>query len=289
MRRFALLFACCAGFYFLLFLWFRTATDVSELRTQFPRVVYDRDSEEAKIEVVKQRPSNWVNLNQMSPIATAAIVLSEDWAFWQHNGFDWTQLWDAMETNLKAGHFVRGGSTITQQVIKNVYLTREKTLGRKLKEAILTVRIERHVSKKRILEIYLNIAEMGPGIYGIGPAARYYFQKHPSQLTAKEGAYLAMLLPSPKRYSVSFRKKTLTPYARGTIRGILSKLAATKRMSEEEYQAALATPLSFEAVQAPVVESADSEAGPADEDEAEEPASSETPEVVESTGEAEAI
>ena len=263
MRRFALIFACCAGFYFLLFLAFRTVTDVGELRTHYPRVIYDPKTESASVEVVRQRPPHWVNLHDISPIAVAAIVLSEDWAFWQHNGFDWNQLWDAMETNLKKGKFVRGGSTITQQVIKNVYLTKEKTLLRKAKEAILTMRIERHVSKKRILEIYLNIVELGPGLYGIGPAANYYFHKTPAQLNAKEGAYLAMLLPSPKRYSVSFRKKALTPFARSAIHGILGKLAATKRLTDEQYQLADITPLSFEATQIATPEQI-----PDDEDEA---------------------
>lgn len=255
MRRFALLFLCCAGFFFLLFQVFRSVTDVGELRTAYPHVVFDPKEETADIEIVKKRPVGWVSLGEVSPIASAAIVLSEDWAFWQHNGFDWDQVINAFETNLKKGKFARGGSTITQQVIKNVYLSNEKTLVRKAKEAVLTMRIERLVSKKRILEIYLNIAELGPGIYGIGQAARYYFQKPPSQLSAKEGAYLAMLLPSPKKYSVSFRKKALTPFARGIIKSVLEKLKATHRLSEEEYHAALATPLSFESAPIPIPDS----------------------------------
>lgn len=254
MRRFALILLSCAGFYFLLFLGFRSVTDVSELRTQFPKVNYDAKEKSSSIEIVKKRPPAWVSLGEVSPIAAAAIVLSEDWAFWQHNGFDWNQMIEAFETNLKQGRFARGGSTITQQVVKNVYLSNEKTIARKIKEAILTMRVERHLNKKRILEIYLNIAEMGPGIYGIGPASRLYFQKHPSQLTAKEGAYLAMLLPSPKKYSVSFRKKELTPYARGTMKSILAKLMATNRLSQDDYRLALATPLSFEAVPMPLPE-----------------------------------
>ncbi|HEY8278516.1 MAG TPA: monofunctional biosynthetic peptidoglycan transglycosylase [Bdellovibrionota bacterium] len=266
MQRFALILASCAGFYFLLFLLFRSVTDVGELRTRFPRVIYDPKTETASIEIVKQRPASWVGLNSISPIATSAIMISEDWAFWQHNGFDWEQLWDAMETNLKKGRFARGGSTITQQVIKNVYLSNEKTVVRKLKEAVLTMRIERHVSKKRILEIYLNIVEFGPGLYGIGPASRYYFQKAPSQLNAREGAYLAMLLPSPKRYSVSYRKRVLTPYALATMRGILAKLYATHRLTEGDYRMALASPLGFESMQLPMPETI-----PDDEDEAEEP------------------
>ncbi len=252
MRRFAILLISCAGFFLLLFQIFRSVTDVGELRTSFPKVTYDAKAERSTIQIVKKRPPGWVSLGGVSPIAAAAIVLSEDWAFWQHNGFDWDQVIDAFKTNLEKGRFARGGSTITQQVIKNVYLSNEKTLLRKAKEAILTMRIERHVSKKRILEIYLNIAELGPGIYGIGAASHYYFQKDPSQLTAKEGAFLAILLPSPKKYSVSFRKKELTPFARSAVKGVLSKLMATRRLSEEEYQVALETPLSFEEVPVPL-------------------------------------
>ncbi len=256
MRRFALILACCAGFYLILFSLFRTFTDVGELRTHYPRVIYDSGEGTASVEVVKQKPPSWANLREISPIAVAAIVMSEDSAFWQHNGFDWDQLRDAMETNLKKGRFARGGSTITQQVIKNVYLSREKTILRKIKEAVLTMRIERHVNKKRILEIYLNVAELGPGIYGIGPAAHYYFHKSPSELNAREGAFLAMLLPSPKRYGVSFRKKALTPFARHAIHGILVKLLAANRLTEEQFIAADTTPLGFEAQQMPVPETA---------------------------------
>lgn len=224
-------------------------TDVSELKTAYPKVVYDRASKTDSIEIVKNRPAGWAPLSSVSKIAVAAIVLSEDWAFYQHNGFDWDQIHKSAETNWKKGKFARGGSTISQQVAKNVYLSNEKTIIRKIKEAILTIRIERHWGKSRILEVYLNIAEFGEGLYGIGPAAQYYFHKPPSQLTAKEGAFLAMLLPSPKKYSVSFRKRALTPYAAMIVKSILGKLMATHRLSQEEYQAALATPLSFEAHQ----------------------------------------
>ncbi|MGZ3650688.1 MAG: monofunctional biosynthetic peptidoglycan transglycosylase [Bdellovibrionota bacterium] len=269
MSRFAILLACSAGFFFLVFLGFRSATDVGELRTRYPRVLYDPQTETAKVEVVKQRPTGWVSLQNIAPIAWNAVVISEDAAFWTHNGFDWNQMWDAFETNLKQHKFARGGSTITQQVIKNVYLTKEKTVLRKAKEAFLTMRIERHVSKKRILEIYLNIAEFGPGVYGIGHASQYYFQKDPSRLNAKEGAFLAILLPSPKRYSVSFRKKALTPFARDAIRGVLEKLKAVKKLSEPEFEAAISTPMGFEATQmaAPAQAPEDEDQAPEEEQE----------------------
>lgn len=252
MRKFLLILACCAGFYFLLFMGFRILTDVGELEESYPKVVYDAKTKTSRIEVVKKRPAGWTSLGAIRPVAVAAIVLSEDWAFYQHNGFDWEQIRNSIEKNLEQGRFARGGSTITQQVVKNIYLSNQKTLWRKVQEAVLAVRIERRLTKKRILELYLNIAEFGEGIYGVGPAARHYFNKSPSELTAKEGAFLAMLLPSPKKYAVSFRKKALTPYAASTVRSILGKLQATHRLSPEEYQAAVGTPLSFEASYSPV-------------------------------------
>lgn len=261
MRRFALVVACCAAFYLLLFQAFRLLTDVGVLRTSYPKVIYNAKDKTDSIEVVAKRPADWTPLGSVSKVAVAAIVLSEDWAFYQHNGFDWEQIQNSVETNLKKGKFARGGSTITQQVAKNVFLTNEKTIWRKLQEAVLTVRLERHLSKGRILEIYLNIAEFGEGLYGVGPASRYYFRKHPSQLTAKEGAFLAMLLPSPKKYSVSYRKKVLTPYAASTVRSILGKLLATHRLTQEQYYAAVGTPLPFEARQIAIPTSA-----PEDED-----------------------
>jgi monofunctional biosynthetic peptidoglycan transglycosylase len=250
MRRFVLLIVCFGGFYFLIFHMFRVLTDVGELRTAYPHVIYNEKEKKSSIEIQKSKPASWTPLGAVSPLAVSAIVLSEDWAFYQHNGFDVDQIWDSFTTNLKKGKFARGGSTITQQMVKNVYLTGEKSLGRKLQEAVLAVRVERHLGKKRILEIYLNVVEFGPGLYGIGPASRLYFQKPASELTAKEGAFLAMLLPSPKKYSVSFRKKALTPYARSTVRSILGKLAATGRISKEMFEQLNATPLSFETVAA---------------------------------------
>jgi monofunctional biosynthetic peptidoglycan transglycosylase len=252
MLRFAIIFASSLAFCFLLLTLFRNATDVGVLRTKFPRVLYDAKTETSSVEIVKQRPPGWVNYNDVSPVAREAIVISEDAAFWTHNGFDWNQMWDAFETNLKKHRYVRGASTITQQVVKNVFLTKEKTLLRKVKEAVLTMRIERHVSKKRILEIYLNVAEFGPGVFGIGNASVYYFGHSAGSINAKEAAFLAMLLPSPKKYGISFRKHTLTPFARGAIGGILAKLVAVHKLSEEEAKSALNVPLAFETNPVPV-------------------------------------
>jgi len=234
-------------------------------------VIYDPQTETAKVEVVRQRPTGWVSLQSISPIAWNAVVISEDAAFWTHNGFDWNQMWDAFETNLKTAQVRPRRQHHHAAGNKKCLLTKEKTVIRKAKEAFLTMRIERHLSKKRILEIYLNIAEFGPGVYGIGHASEYYFQKQPSRLNAKEGAFLAILLPSPKRYSVSFRKKALTPFARDAIRGVLEKLMAVKKLSGPEFEAAVATPMGFEATQMPAPAQAPSDEDQAPEDELETP------------------
>lgn len=246
MRRFILLFASCVIFYGMIFYGLHVLTDVAILRTQYPHVIYDPKTKDSVIVIKKTKPANWVNIGAVNSNAIAAIVLSEDWAFYQHNGFDWQQIWGAFQTNLEKGKFVRGGSTITQQVVKNVFLSSEKTIWRKLQEAVLTFRIERELPKKRILEIYLNIAEFGEGLYGVGAASHKYFGKPPSDLNAKEGAFLAMLLPSPKKYSISFRKNEMSRYASSTVRSILQKLLATHRISQEQYESYMATPFVFE-------------------------------------------
>ena len=192
-------------------------------------------------------------VDQVSKIAVSAIVISEDDAFYQHNGYDFNQLVEAYKRDMEEHRFVRGGSTITQQVVKNVYLTGEKTLWRKVKELVLALRLEKQVGKRKILETYLNVAEFGEGLYGIGPASNYYFQKSPAELNAKEGAFLAMLLPSPKRYSISFRKRELSPFARSIIASILEKLHVTHRLTDEEFTSELARPLNFEAAPQPML------------------------------------
>jgi monofunctional biosynthetic peptidoglycan transglycosylase len=117
---------------------------------------------------------------------------------------------------------------------------------RKVRELWMATKIEKVLGKSRILELYLNIAELGEGIFGVGQASRFYFHKVPSALTAKEGAFLAMLLPSPKKYAISYRHGELTPYARKIIRSILNKMVMAHYLSPEQRDVEWATPLSFE-------------------------------------------
>ena len=219
---------------------------VSILRTQYPRVTYLGAKKPPRVELERQRPSGWVPLSQISQLAVGAVVVSEDWAYFNHRGYDLGQIREAVEHDLSKGKFARGASTITQQVVRNVFLTKEKSLWRKFKELILATRLDRSVGKRRVLEVYLNIAEWGPGIFGIGAASQYYFGKHPSQLGAREGAFLAMLLPSPVRYSQSFRQKQLTRYAGRTVESILSKMVQASMITEEQELAARRERMQFE-------------------------------------------
>lgn len=224
-----------------LLLW-KEFPDMTILKNHYP--LFKRDQiRKTKITFLKTHPYRWITLEQISKPAISAIVISEDWAFYQHKGYDPNQIKEAIETNLKAKRIVRGASTITQQVVRNVFLNKKKTMWRKIKEMILAARLEKVLSKKRILEIYLNIAEWGEGIYGIQQASTHYFNKPPIKLSAKEGAFLAMLLPSPKRYSRIYLKKGLTENAYEKIDLILRKMSQAQYLTEEEYRRELSAGL----------------------------------------------
>lgn len=142
----------------------------------------------------------WVKPSRISPFLIKAVIISEDDKFWHHEGFDYEALQKAIEEDLKKKKFKVGGSTISQQLAKNLYLSPSKNPIRKIKEAILTWRLEKALSKKRIIELYLNVAEWGEGIFGIEMASRHYFGKPASALSAREAARLAAVLPNPRLY-----------------------------------------------------------------------------------------
>ncbi len=146
---------------------------------------------------------SWVPLARMSPYLVKAVLIAEDDKFWAHEGFDFEAMKTALERDLKKKQFKFGGSTISQQLAKNLYLTPSRNPVRKIKEAILTWRMERSLSKRRILELYLNVAEWGDGIFGAGLASFQYYGKPVSTLGPMEAAKLAAVLPNPRRYSPS--------------------------------------------------------------------------------------
>jgi monofunctional glycosyltransferase len=220
--------------------------NVAVLSHAYPEVIYAGRSTPPRVRLTRIKPQGWVSVDDISRSAVGAVIVSEDWAFYSHAGYDANQIKEAIKEDLEEGGFVRGASTITQQVVRNVFLDKDKNLWRKLKELYLAVRLEQKVRKTRILEVYLNIAEWGEGIFGIGEASQHYFGKAPAHLTPKEGAFLAMLLPSPKRYSQSFQKRELTSYARSTIDSILGKMVKAKYLTEEERATEELVPLPFE-------------------------------------------
>ena len=144
-------------------------------------------------------PLAWTPLAGISPFMKEAVILAEDADFREHGAVSWYYLRQALRTNLREGRIAWGGSTLTMQLARNLYLSPERTLERKLLEVLLAFKIERALAKERILEIYLNVAEWAPGVFGITAAARHYFGKEPRQLGPHEAAFLASILPSPVR------------------------------------------------------------------------------------------
>jgi hypothetical protein len=142
---------------------------------------------------------NWVPIDAISPFMEAAVQVCEDGHFQYHHGFDFEAIQNSVKDNLAKGRFARGASTISMQLAKNLYLGKEKTLGRKLQEAVLTQLLEQELSKRELLELYLNVIEYAPGVYGIGPAAQHYFAKRASDLSLGQALYIASILPNPER------------------------------------------------------------------------------------------
>lgn len=166
-----------------------------------------------------------------------AVILAEDANFYKHEGFDVKAIKNAIKYDLEKRSLKRGASTITQQTAKNLFLSREKTITRKLKEIYLAYRMEQELTKGRIIEFYLNVVELGPMVYGIGHGSRYYFGKSPSELTPRECAFLAAMLPGP-RVAYNPYKNLGKVLKRSDM--ILRLLRKRGVLSEGEYQAALA-------------------------------------------------
>lgn len=177
----------------------------TRLRDTFTHRVYDRGQYVKEI-AVGAGNTTFVPLDAISPFLKYAVLTSEDGGFYHHQGFNKEAFAGAIAQNIRERRFARGGSTISMQLVKNLYLNRNKNVFRKVEEALIVWIIERNrlVSKDRMLEVYFNIIEWGPGVYGIGPASQFYFSKSPSKLTLFESIYLASIIPRPKAFRYSF-------------------------------------------------------------------------------------
>jgi membrane peptidoglycan carboxypeptidase len=193
--------------------------------------------------LVSPNSPDFVPLADVPPLFLKTLLLAEDTDFYGHHGVDLRELPLALAANFVRDASVRGASTIPQQLAKNLFLTRRKTVSRKVEEAALALLLDSTLGKSRMLEIYLNVIEWGPGIYGLAPAARHYFGREPSQLTPRQMAFLVVLIPGPVKYQRSFATGTPTPSFEGMMVTLLGKLQAVGALSEQEYQAALHAPL----------------------------------------------
>lgn len=216
----------------------RSFPDVSPLKNpQYAMTIMVRDAAGKNVPFVLG-PSNphWTPLAQIPPALQWAVIVAEDDTFYQHNGFNLSAMRDAFWENIKRRRLVRGGSTITQQLAKNLYLSREKSFSRKLKEAVITCKLERHLSKNRIIELYVNVIEWGPGVYGLGAASWHYFRKSPADLNFFESVLLAAIIPSPTLYNpYRYPERALKRYKK-----ILSLMLTSKLITADVYEIACA-------------------------------------------------
>ena len=187
--------------------------------------------------IVGPRNAYWTSSRDIPTEMKWSVIVAEDGRFYSHDGIDVKAIKDAIRYDLEKRSFARGASTITQQVAKNLYLSREKSLTRKLKEIVLALRMERELTKGRIMELYLNIVELGPMVYGISHGAHYYFDKPASDLTPRECAFLAAMLPGPKMTYNPYRHLSRVLKRSDMILGLLRDKGV---LSDREYRQALA-------------------------------------------------
>lgn len=184
-------------------LFVATLPDVADLRTSWPKTTAFMERRKEELRRSGSSPRiEWtpVPMSRISPALARAVVVAEDARFYEHGGVDWEAVRSAMEKDWDSGNLRHGGSTITQQLAKNLYLSPRRTFWRKLREWAITVRLEASLSKRRILELYLNVVEFGPRTFGAEAAARRFFGKPAAYLSSPEAATLAAVIPSPHIY-----------------------------------------------------------------------------------------
>lgn len=189
--------------------------------------------------------SDFIPIDAVPMLFRRALLISEDAAFSTHTGIDIASIVAAWAENRKEGRVVRGASTITQQLVKNLLLSPERTYGRKIEEAALALMVEAAVPKQRLLEIYVNVIEWGPRLHGLVAAARHYFGKRPEDLTPKEIAFLVCIIPGPVKYHDAHLWGRVGPGMEEMMQTVLGKLLRIGLLTEEEYEAAIYEPLQF--------------------------------------------
>ncbi len=177
----------------------------------------------------------YVKYSRISQNLKDAVRISEDGGFFLHSGFDFAEIKESIKVNIKNRRFSRGASTITQQLAKNLYLSSKKSITRKLEEAVLTYKLEKQLSKRRIFNLYLNYIELGSGIFGVEAACKKYYNKSANVLTTFEAAKLASIIPSPKRLNPNIPSKKL----KYRTKILLIRMYKFKKISKSEYNKVL--------------------------------------------------
>ncbi len=219
-----------AGFYFYLGL-----PDVSGLKTKNPRstaLMVQRYREAKKTDQAYRIRQQWIDFEAIPKLLRETVRITEDASFYQHSGIDYAELKAAIKKNWQKGEYARGASTITQQLAKNLYLSTEKSLIRKINEILITRRLEKNLGKDRIFEIYLNVIEWGPGIFGLKMASQYYFHKSVHQLTLEEMVRLVAVIPQPLKINPTENSDWL----KWKARWILDALRRYAYIDEAQYQ-----------------------------------------------------
>ncbi|MFH0989709.1 MAG: monofunctional biosynthetic peptidoglycan transglycosylase [bacterium] len=186
--------------------------NIRSLKKQNPSETAFMVAQREQVESEKKpfiKRQHWVSYNRIPKDVINAVIVAEDGTFWEHSGFDWFEFRASIDRNLKEGRVARGASTISQQLAKNLYLSASKNPMRKLKEWLLTWYLEQTLTKTRILELYLNLIEWGPGVYGIDAAAQYHFGKSCSSLSRSEAIRLAVIIPNPRRFQAAGESRYL--------------------------------------------------------------------------------
>ena len=217
------------------------AIDVHALATHAPErtaLMRQREREAREEGRTYREQRNWVAYEQISPHLRRAVLIAEDDAFFSHNGLDWNEIRASARKDIASGRTARGGSTITQQLAKNLWLSSERSFMRKFKEMILAVRLEGALPKKRIFELYLNEIEWGDGIYGADAAARHWFGTSATGLDARESVRLAAVIINPRRFSPAEPPKRIERRARM----IASRMRRRGELSANDYRAVLGLP-----------------------------------------------
>ena len=209
--------------------------DVSELKVKNPRstaLMVQRYREAKKADATFRIRQKWIELKAIPKLLQETVRITEDASFYQHKGIDFVELKAAIKKNWQKGEYARGASTITQQLAKNLYLSTDKSIIRKIEELLIALRLEKDLSKDRIFELYLNVIEWGPGIFGVEMAAEHHFNKPVGQLSLEEIVRLVAIIPQPLKIKPTENSDSL----KWKARWILDALRRYAYIDENQYQ-----------------------------------------------------